>query len=755
MSRTFMSKLVSAVWLVLAAMAFVFGSSNLAAAQDQEKTCTEQCIEGFSIIIPSDSSTPGTPELDTFSETFVTPDLVEYYGAYVEGYLYQNGYLIGEGWAYEYPYFNDACIGPSELNLDPDHPCGDAPEISVTVGDTYRLESDHYVVAYFYGFNDYGDPIYYNPGGLEFTNGGSDYPSGWDFTPGGGEYYVYTEFIYLGTTAYEVTTGKPSISSISPTGASLGASDTLTIQGENLVDQYGTSTPSITGSGVTLSAPSPNDDGTVSLHYSIASNATRGPRSITVSTNFGTSNAVTFTVGDASPTVTSVSPNEWDAGTTIPNVIIGGTGFGLNPSLTISGTGVHLNNYSVTGANQISASVTIDLDAPDGTATVTVESKGYDGNGFLNGKPGQSSTGSNTVQVRSVTIVPKIVFGNDSSACDTGTDISQQEKSIVVGQKVALVGCPPKGLSIASHSWSTPPGTSISAFQIDSTCKRPIADATCSASVRSLQGQDLQQQKLAFYWADSDTADRILQYTYTTSTGVRSTNWVEFIVNGPTGTNQFAPTGAIDIFNGNPPFLGFGDDVQWEGIDFKIAQIVPPENSGQFSLVQIITAGEVKSRIYDLVTTWVPSILLANSGGVLDTSFPYAFGTHAADSPNITLPQDIEGLSEIRRKMSARMYAMWTPSQAANCNGSDCVVPVPLGHWDWSWCGDAVNTNTALTQLSAPLGKNGTWWVLVDNHCDQNPSFHQDSSYPTWGGTIRKGDPDTCTYPDGSACEGN
>ncbi|HEY7336536.1 MAG TPA: hypothetical protein VH639_16710 [Bryobacteraceae bacterium] len=55
----------------------------------------------------------------------------------------------------------------------------------------------------------------------------------------------------------------------------------------------------------------------------MASNATTGARGITITTYAGTSNAVDMNVRDQSPVITSVSPNSWNAGTTV-GVTIGG-----------------------------------------------------------------------------------------------------------------------------------------------------------------------------------------------------------------------------------------------------------------------------------------------------------------------------------------------------------------------------------------------------------------------------------------------
>ncbi len=71
-------------------------------------------------------------------------------------------------------------------------------------------------------------------------------------------------------------------------------------------------------------------DTQVNFEYTISQSANTGPHNLTVTTAFGTSNAVTFTVGDPTPAISSVSPSTWDAGTTTSFTVYG-AGFGDQP----------------------------------------------------------------------------------------------------------------------------------------------------------------------------------------------------------------------------------------------------------------------------------------------------------------------------------------------------------------------------------------------------------------------------------------
>jgi Bacterial Ig-like domain (group 2) len=103
-------------------------------------------------------------------------------------------------------------------------------------------------------------------------------------------------------------------------------------------------------------------------------------------------------VYDPTPSITSISNQPWPAGTTT-SFTITGTGFGTSPTLAITGTGI--TSSSIVGTptdTSINASVTIASSAPSESATVTVNSGGFNGSGFQ-GQSGQSGSGSAEAQV--------------------------------------------------------------------------------------------------------------------------------------------------------------------------------------------------------------------------------------------------------------------------------------------------------------------------------------------------------------------
>lgn len=267
------------------------------------------------------------------------------------------------------------------------------------VPDTYEIQSDHYLVAYYTSYDsstgtyEYDNPDYFtNDGGY----GGSN-----DFLPGSsscGCYYETVAYIFLGTTAVQMSSAPPAISSISPTGVSLGTSGTLTVNGSNLVDVFTqTATAAISGSGITWSIGSQSAT-QVTINYSVSTSAGTGSRTLTLSDRFGSSSS-TFNVGDATPQVTSISPGTWNAGTTM-SVTFGGKNFGTAPTLSFNSSQVTAT-ISSSSNTQIVANLTVAAAAPDQTVTVTVTSHGYNGSGFIqtNSNP---ATGTDTATINAI-----------------------------------------------------------------------------------------------------------------------------------------------------------------------------------------------------------------------------------------------------------------------------------------------------------------------------------------------------------------
>lgn len=706
------------------------------------QSCTTGCVEGFSAILNSTTSS----EIDTWHETYISADVAYYYGAMVVGHVYQNSTIVNQGYADETPYVNEAA---GELTT------------VLLVGNTYTAESDHYLVeSLIYGYDSYGDPLYYNPDYFLASGGSGSDPSGWNFSPGGGPVYYTTDYIYLGSTAVGVAAVPPFITSISPTGAALNTSGQITITGTNLVDTWTlVATPAITGSGVTLTVGSQSSTQVV-LNYTIANNpANSGTHQLTLSDRFGSSNAVNFTVGDPTPNVTGVSPSVWNAGTN-PTVTISGTGFGTNmPTVTVpNASGVSVGTPTSYSDTQISVPVTISPNAPNQqSVTVQVQSNGYTGNGFIATTPGQQQSGSKTVSIQAIQAAPPTITFNGQQAAGT-------TQNVIIGQQIPLVASitVPGGTTIQSESWSGPdPAGTVGGFGSSGQGSQPTSlvggeipmpSQTCATSSNTCN--------FTYYYVTAESADQVV-FSYSLSNGTSASSWVTFKVQGLTGNllpNAYVQTDdsatRIDNAQGNPATLKMTNAPNDPNVNLNpIVGIRFDDlaNLPQGSLVWVQVIQHVNySFITPINSTWIPP---ANEGVGLDGVYPYpaASANTTNDSPGVTL---LGGLGEAAESFDAVMYVLWDPAIPpvgnANCSPatttfdnqlriyhstpSSCAsIPVPLGKIEWSWSACTINQLTA---------SGGPSWV---KQCGPGKiSAAVSTEYPQWS---------TCNSSDLAKCQ--
>lgn len=637
--------------LLALGLAILLLPHSSAAAQDiGEDECLDfECdVEGVSLILGSTDSF----EIDTYSATFVSFDLLdEGYEAYVEGYLYEAESLIDDGTAF------DDGSGAAELFLsDP-----------LNVGSLYDLESDHYEV------DEFGE-----------------------------------DFTFLGTTVAEIFAGAPHISSINPTSASLGTTGTLTILGSDLFDEFTGEiilTPQIPG--VTFSFNSASPDGTqVVLNYTIASNATAGDQSLQLATRFGASNPVTFHLGDATPSIVSVNPSTWQAGTNTVITIIG-SHFGTNPAVSATGPGVTGATVNTAADTQIQATVTIDPTSPGGTGTVTVTSRGYDGRGFISTLPGQTS-GSPSFNVTIVPIQappPQILyFGNTVPGL----------QSVTVGQQIALTAQIPTTIDIASYSWSlSGPGGVIKSFS---------SDATNGEQPTALTSMDFTQPGLTFYWVSTGGLTEALNpvnFSYClVNQQCSAPITANFDVTGPNESAQpTITTTQINVLHGTKTtkkgpvtgdWLVYQSLSSQAGITFLApdSTSLPASNQGSYQWVQMLSQDAhtfINKNGAGSCSTLVTSDI------ELDTAYPYqavqnstrlngVLNDTAVDVPAVFLASAI---GEWRRVFMATMYLRWIPDPDGACTaGAACTIPVPLGKASWKLSGCAINRQKAAENMT-------------------------------------------------------
>ena len=160
-----------------------------------------------------------------------------------------------------------------------------------------------------------------------------------------------------------------SISSIDPAFGQQGATVAVTLTG--LGFEGGNATINAI-SGITINSTTVVSDTSITASFVIDGGATLGNRNVTVTTDEGTSNAVTFEVlaSGSVPTITSITPSSGARGATVPIALVG-TNF-TGGSVSISGSGVTASDCNVASAVSITCNFVIDANTGWGLRTVTV-----------------------------------------------------------------------------------------------------------------------------------------------------------------------------------------------------------------------------------------------------------------------------------------------------------------------------------------------------------------------------------------------
>ncbi|MDR3674359.1 MAG: hypothetical protein P4N24_02640 [Acidobacteriota bacterium] len=713
---------------LLALAVLLAGFCQPAAAQNIEQVheieYEEETIECISAILASTSDY----EIDTYGET----QIFYYgewdgYGAYVESYLYSNNSVIDEAWD------EDDEMGIAAIEMAD----------SVELGNTYLLVSYHYL--------DDGDCDLWS---IDSTNA-------------------------------SVVAGTPYITTIDPFSAQVGTSVAINVYGDNLIDPFTDDIdPSIAGAGFTFNSAS-GYSSPVTVNYSIALNASTGNLALTLSNRFGTSNGATFNVYDPPPSISSIAPSSWDAGTS-PRVVISGTGFGTNPLLTISPASAQCQNMQASdnGAYaQITCPQMVTSVNASGPLVITVTSQGYNGTGFAQRNPPVQNSANGTVTINPVQgppPAPQILMGPNTEGANLCSDpnaqnITNQSVPILVGAPVGFTACIPSSVplsQVTSESWSPiQPNSSktVAGFSVVATPQGcgPAENQTPCNYTRSLTqvtgtscgiASSCDFNKFFFFAPDSET----FTYTYTVQGGGQATAYVTFTASGPTGVNVTLdpgytgdPFSPVTVYGDsyNNPWMGLGQYASSSGYGLWLqaywtAPTTPPWNGNLYSLSWVQVFTNMTFRKLDGQGTWTGHFAgqVSPSGGiystVLDTYYPYQSGSRYFDDPR-TILED----AEYSENYSSTVYLMWDPAigtascQPANTYGdiaspTQCAsIPVPLGHISWTACGDAVNTLTL--QLSTE-----TNWTLGCSSQTPHSSFVfvPDTTYPSWQSTIHATD---------------
>ena len=443
-------------------------------------------------------------------------------------------------------------------------------------------------------------------------------------------------------------------------------------------------------------------DATVlTIDYSIGSTASSGNQTFTLANRFGTSNGMTFTVYDPSPSIDSISPPSWQAGWINRSVTITGTGFGTSPTVSVSDPSVTCtvggaSDTSLPHGAQLTASCSVAASDANSSATVTVTSHGYNGSGFVPNPGGGTSNASDTVGIVPLPVTPPQIYQGPNTAGDgicssQATNITNTQQQVLVGQQIAFTACIPS-MQLAQqtmtknwtmpNNWSTggqpaavgnwtvtnPSGCSPSppANYCNYTASL-IAVPTGAPGCGGLQSCDF----YTFYFVVPGTYT--FTYSYTAPGGYAQSS-VTYVASGPTNVNvgldygvsthPFMPV-TIYADNNNQqqpgvPTMGLGSEPQVEGLHLVASfTFTPPpnyqSNPNSTSFVQVFS--QDKFRVLASAGTYTGYITgyISPTGEiytqVLDNYYPYISGSQFYDDPNGPVQNDGRNYSEYLEKL--------------------------------------------------------------------------------------------------------
>lgn len=446
----------------------------------------------------------------------------------------------------------------------------------------------------------------------------------------------------------------------------------------------------------------------------------------------------------ALPTITSVSPKVWWAGST-QDITITGINFvpvateyaGVSQVTVMTGSGpMNVSNVNVVSSTEITATVSPSEDSPAEKVTLTVTNPDPTTSDVVRvhaADAGPSPVGAgatvvgpgiaNTTDI--VLPVPVIQWNNNPISTDGSTTPPVQ--NAVVGQQIALTTTPTEvqlaqlfGLGLTmTATWTVDP-TNVDPPNIGGWSPTTAASGTPSPTV-------LDQPNLTTYWVYPSNGNAIsVTYQYcvsapaipnTCSTKVSA----QFDVSGVTAPainigNEVAAT--IDFLTGcttadgttivGGPTLVYGNLTGPYG-SCGIARGTPgltffpngtPPSVGNFLFAQIVTSDSI-------AYSGTSSKLTCTSTPGLDGAYPYQNNVNpvsTSDSPEVIL---LSTYATVTRNFNATMYLLWQSTSSENS------VPVPLGYIPWTFNGTATNSGTTQAPLwtasgaGAPVASNG------------------------------------------------
>jgi hypothetical protein len=530
---------------------------------------------------------------------------------------------------------------------------------------------------------------------------------------------------------YSFDANPPSIDNLEPYYGVLGAMNgQFTVTGNDLLDHwppnYVPATPPTSSNGVSFtvaSLPEATNE-QMTINYKIDSAAPTGNRAFTLSNRFGTSNSVTFTVADASPTFANQDLGVFAAGTQYP-INIPGANFGKNPQVSAVGpAGVIFNLSASDITNVITGTISIASGASAGPITITLTSQGASGNGFI-GPETPTATARGTVQPLPAT-APFLVqrplyasaagsFGDSVGNCSEDTPLTQTSYSVVVGEQINLTGCIPanSGIPVFSATWAPPSnytsamnngafvvgGTAVGGFSVTMDASYQFSEMIINAPSAPNCSTSLPLCDFpTFYFIAQGKYTFQFQYQLTTGS-MSPPATVQFVVSAPTtdalgnffeGVNDGPPgAGLVEVcpagqyagggvlLGPNQPVLAYGDCGDSDSIEVTPSG-TPPGGYTQngWGWTSIITRST-----YQYLSA--PAILPQSEQG-LDTAYDVSNVTFS-DAPAMVLDVASIGsthftaVGEEAATIAFTTYLLWDPtlptSAQQNCNSPLIIIP--------------------------------------------------------------------------------
>jgi hypothetical protein len=296
---------------------------------------------------------------------------------------------------------------------------------------------------------------------------------------------------------------------------------------------------------------------------------------------------------------------------------------------------------------------------------------------------------------------PKILYAGAEVTGQTGIKVA-------VGEQIS-VSMDANGLSVQTQQWDIP-GTRIKGYTI------------AKASGQVTQLTEVSEPQVSFYWVDGSPA-RTVTLSYVLSDGTKGSVGATFNVESPTAASISTPTGTVAIVCtlqtvvaklappcwtklGDTTSLNFGGTPTNIGITYDPSLTPPPDFSGQTMLAQVIDSTTTAVK-YSNGTSKTCSAMNA-----LDSGIPFP----SLDNPGVTLaPSAVPGVNttDARVATSFTIFLMWRPQiQGAT------TIPVPMGHVDWRWYGQADFQNQS--------------WVLAPTSSGSADPFVASTNFPQW-----------------------